>query len=233
MIKKLNSVLLWKYITYNYYNYNSLIKQQSIMRHNIIAAVVIVVANICNAFVQTSPYLLGTYLLRKTNDGAINTKYAYLILNDDNNIKLKTIVQNGVFGTKISKTGRIEYKTNVKNAIYKLFGIGSYDITVRFNNVNKYSYSFFGIEFPEIRYKQISNYNIERNMNVRYKDDTLYVSDKDLDNYYLFDLYGNLMMNRLPFVELSLNTLVMTQIISFVINLLLVKTIRAEFGNFQ
>lgn len=232
MIKKLNSSVCLEILRH----IPPLANIHQIMRHNIMISIVIVaivVANMGSAFVQTSPYLLGTYLLRKTNDGAINTKYAYLILNDDNNIKLKTIVQKGVFATKISKTGRIKYKASVKNVLYKLFGIGSYDITVRFNNVNKYSYSFFGIEFPEIRYKQISNYNIEKNMNVRYKDNTLYVSDNDLDNYYLFDLYGNLMMNRLPFVELSINTLVMTQIIGFIINLLLVKTIRAEFGNFQ
>ena len=206
---------------------------KSMNNSQLIAVVIIAAVNICSAFIQTSPYLLGTYLLRKTNDGAEKTKYAYLILNDENNIKFKTIVQNGIFATKISKTGRIEYKMSLKNVISRLFGIGNYDISVRFNNVNKYSYSFFGIEFPEIRYKQNSNYNIQRNMNVEYMDNKILIRDDDTDNYYLFDLYGNINMNRMPYVELSIKTLLMTQIIGFVINLFLVKTIHAEFGNFQ
>ena len=164
----------------------------------------------------SSPYLLGAYQLRRTNDKMLNTKYAYLILNDDNNIKLKTIIQNGILATKVSKTGRIEYDTNFKNTFSTIFGIRDYDIIVRFNNVNKYSYSILGIEFPEFRYKQIANYNIEKKVNVRYKDNTLYIKDDDMDKYYLFDLHSSISTTRLPYIEISFNTLIITQIINIV-----------------
>lgn len=164
--------------------------------------------------IVSSPYLLGTYQLRHTNNKLLNTKYAYLILNDDNNIKLKTIIQNGIFATKVSKTGRIEYKTNIKNIISRIFGFNNYDIIVRFNNVNKYSYSILGVEFPEFRYRQIANYNIEKNINVRYKDNTIYIKDYNINNYYIFDIYPSVSTYRLPYIDISFNTLIITQIIN-------------------
>jgi hypothetical protein len=179
---------------------------------------------------STSPYLLGTYLLRKTNDNGVKTNYAYLILNENDNIKFKTIIQNGVFATKISKTGHIEYKINIKNVCCAILGIRCYDIIVRFNNVNKYTYSFFGIEFPEIRYKQISNYNTEKIIVAKNEGNCIYIKDKN-GLYYLFDLYANISTNRLPYVETPFNTLIVTQIISFIINLFLVKSVQYEFGN--
>jgi hypothetical protein len=166
---------------------------------------------------------LGTYLLRKTNDKTIQTKYTYLILNEGNNIKIKSVKQNGIFATKISKTGTIEFTPNFKNLVLKFIDLPLYyDIVVKINNVNKYSYSFFGIEFPEIRYKQISNYNIRKNMKARYRNYTFYVIDED-KNYYMFDLYPYLNVLRQPYIETPFNTLVATQVISFIINILLVK----------
>ena len=170
-----------------------------------------------------TPQLFGNYLLRKTNDATIKSKYAYLIINDNNNIKLKTIIQNNLFATKVSKTGTVEYVPNIKNMISMLFKIPNFDIIVKFNNVNKYSYSFFGIEYPELRYKQIANYNIQINMNIRYRDKTLFITDSEKGTYYLFDLYPNLVTNRLPYVEMPFNTFFVTQILGFIINILLVK----------
>jgi hypothetical protein len=170
-----------------------------------------------------TPQLFGTYLLRKTNDPAIKTKYAYLIINDNTNIKMKTIIQNGLFATKVSKTGTVEYVPNIKNMICMLFRIPNFDIIVKFNNVNKYSYSFFGIEYPEIRYKQIANYNIQLNMNIRSNDKIMFIVDKDKNLYYLFDLYPNILTNRMPYVEMPFNTFFVTQILGFIINIWLVK----------
>lgn len=182
-----------------------------------------VIIQLCHCMITVKNEHLGTYLLRKTNDKTIQTKYTYLILNEGNNIKIKSVKQNGIFATKISKTGTIEFTPNFKNLVLKFIDLPLYyDIVVKINNVNKYSYSFFGIEFPEIRYKQISNYNIRKNMKARYRNYTFYVIDED-KNYYMFDLYPYLNVLRQPYIETPFNTLVATQVISFIINILLVK----------
>ena len=177
----------------------------------------------CSAFIKTPIDIIGTYNLRYTNDKKIRTKFAYLVITPDNNIKLKTIIeQNNLLATKISKTGRIEYLLNFPNIVSFIFGIRKYEIIVRFNNVNKYSYSFLGIEYPEFRYKQISNYNNELRLIVFHTNNSIYV-DESNGNFYLFDLCSNLGINRLPYVETPFNTLIITQIISFLINLILLK----------
>jgi hypothetical protein len=73
-------------------------------------------------------------MLRYTNDKNLIAVQSYLIIQDNNNIKLKMIRMDGIFATKISKTGKIQkirinyFKRNI-------------DIEVEFNQVNKYSYS--------------------------------------------------------------------------------------------
>jgi hypothetical protein len=94
-----------------------------------------------------------------------------------------------------------------------------------FNNIHKYTYSIFGIEFPEIRYKQIPNYNIKKNIRIKQKGYTLYVTDLDNENYYLFDLTHTLNYKRLPYVDTALNNLIFVQLFSFFLNLILVKII--------
>lgn len=184
-----------------------------------------------------APYLLGTYLLRKTNDKAIISKYTYLILNEDDNFKLKTINLNGIFATKISKNGKFKFIKNYKtifnplyyltinNKLNNIVADNDVKLIIKFNNINKYVYSFFGVEYPEIKYKQNSDYSIQKNIRVKQKDNTLYVSDIDNNLYYLFDLNQNLSMYKLPYVETAINNLLFTQLISFVINFILIKII--------
>lgn len=185
------------------------------------------------SLMNESPYFLGTYLLRKTNDKSIKSTYTYLTLNENNSIKLKTIDQNGIFATKISRTGSIEFIKNRKTILNPIYHLtfnkmlndvvmdNDIDIIVKFNSVNKYSYSVLGIEFPEIKYKEILNYNIEKLVRVKQKNYNFYITDKQ--TYYLFDLCPNLIGNKLPYVETPINTLIFTQILGFISNLILVK----------
>jgi len=195
--------------------------------------ILFLILNKTYSFMNESPYFLGTYLLRKTNDKSIKLKYTYLILNENNTIKLKTIDQNGIFATKISRTGTIEFIRNRKTIFNPLYHLtfnkklndvnmdNDIDVIVRFNSVNKYSYSILGVEFPEIKYKQNLNYNIEKIVRIKQKNYNFYITDKE--TYYLFDLYPNLIGNKLPYVETPINTLIFTQIFGFISNLLLVK----------
>ena len=184
-----------------------------------------------SAFIVEPPYLLGTYLLRKTNDVSFDTKYTYLVINE-NNIKLKTIYNNLIVATKKSRSGSVSFKKScfepfkiVNKWINKQSFVpdNDVDLFVRFNSINKYTYSFFGIEFPEIKYEQITNYNLEKNIRVRVKGTTLFVTD-DFNNYYIFDMYPKNSFNmRLPYVETAIYTLLINQILGSAINLELMK----------
>lgn len=196
-----------------------------------------IIIKIGESLMNEAPYLLGTYLLRKTNDKAITSKYTYLILNEDNSFKLKTINLNRIFATKISKNGKFKFVKNYKTIFYLKYYLNKNNklnniiadndvkLIINFNNINKYSYSFFGVEYPEIKYKQNSDYNICKNIRVRQKDYTLYINDIDNNLYYLFDLNQNLSMYKLPYVETAINNLLFTQLISFIINFILIKII--------
>ena len=170
------------------------------------------------AAARVSPLLLGTYSLRATNDRAmLASQFTFLILNDEANIKLKSIRDGGFLATKVSKTGTVEFLSTATNAVgvahsLLLGGLGGlgglghgradFDVLVRFNNVNKYSYSLFGIEFPEFRYEQISNYSTRYRMRAAFVNrDTLYVRILDSSgHYYLFDLCRNAeRRNKLPY----------------------------------
>lgn len=193
---------------------------------------IILIDKTCS-LLNEAPYFQGSYLLRKTNDNSIRHTYSYLILNDNNNIKFKTIIQKGIFATKISRTGTIHFNKNYKSIFNPLYFItinkklnniifdNDVNITIQFNNVNKYSYSLFGIQFPEIRYKQISDYNLIKNIRVQQKEYTLFITDPSNNNYYIFDLNSN--SEKLPFTEIPINTLLFTQVFGFILNFLLVK----------
>ena len=186
------------------------------MHHLIIITLALLLNSVSvSAFIVEPPYLLGTYLLRKTNDVSFDSKYTYLVINE-NNIKLKTIYKNWVVATKKSRTGSVSFK-KIGFEPLKLFNKwmnkrsfdpdNDVDLFLRFNSINKYTYSLFGIEFPEIKYEQIMNYNLEKNIRVRVKGTTLFVTD-DFNNYYIFDIYPTNTLNlRLPYVETAIYTL--------------------------
>jgi ribosomal protein L23 len=191
--------------------------------------------NKTHSLINEAPQFLGSYLLRKTNDISFHNKFTFLVLDKNNKIKLKTIMQKGIFATKISRTGYINFNKNYKTIFNPLYFITMHkklnnvlfdndlDISIQFNNVDKYSYSFFGIQFPEIKYKQNSNYYIQKRLRVKQKDYTFFIIDKYTNHYYIFDLCKDLDTQKLPYIETPINTLIFTQIFSFIANILLVK----------
>jgi len=162
------------------------------------------------------PFILGNYILKSSNDPKIMNKYTYLIINMKDEIKLKTIDPNGIFTNKISRSCIFKNIKNHRN----IFNNKKYDnvltMTLQYNIVNKYSYSFCGIEIPEFRYEQITNYKPNRKIRVLHKANLLYILDLETDYYYLFD--SNNVKSSLPYKEISLFSLMLSQILSQIIS---------------
>lgn len=169
----------------------------------------VVYMKIYNLLLNTYPFLMGTWVLRATNDHSLKEGYTFLVLNDDNSIKLKTIYQEGIFGVKKSRSGYIEnVLTNKNNTVLK----------IKYNSYNKYSQSIFGIQIPEVKSENVK-YSINKQLNARLIDRSLLVTDVGSPLYYLFDLQiGKI---KSPLIETGINTLIFTQFVSFFLNLIL------------
>ena len=165
----------------------------------------------CYDYIMKNNYiLLGNWKLRNTNDKRLNNKYSliYLNINFDDTFKLKCIDNNGIVATKTCNYGKFyDY-----NKIYHFFNKNEYHLYTEFNIINKFSYSFFGIKFPEIQIIK-SNKKIIKNIIVKKINNVLFISCNK--KYYIFDLYNN--NNKLPYIEMSINTLFISQIIGFFI----------------
>lgn len=172
-------------------------------------------------FLNKKRFFIGSWKLRSSNDDNFND-YVYLKLNIDNTFKLRSVKSNGIFAIKTSKYGKINY-----NLIYNLLKLNfirkrSY-FDIEFKSINKYSYSIFGIEIPEIKFDSNEFYNINHKISVKYFEKSLYITNLETNKYYIFDMYDD--KEKKPYVEMSLNNLLFTQIFSFIINYFFVKII--------
>ena len=164
------------------------------------------------------PLLLGTWVLRSTNDKSLLNGISYLIINFDDTIKFRTLNQEGIFATKKSISGQILNLSKTYDSEFL--------IDIKYSHSNKYSYSLLGVEIPEYK-SETKNYMINKKLNITLYDKSILVTDPKLPLYYLFDLHiGNI---KQPFIETGLNTLFFTQIISFLLNLIFVKLLHNLF----
>ena len=173
---------------------------------------------ILNLMKRTYPLLLGTWILRSTNDNKYFDGLTYLLINPDNTVKFRTLDQDGPFGTKKSLTGIISNITS--NSDF------NYSINLKYSHSNTYSYSFIGVEIPEFK-SQSKNYILNKNYDIILYDKSILVIDNTLPLYYLFDLHIGKIKN--PFIETGLNTFIFTQLVSFILNLILANTLHNIF----
>ena len=187
---------------------------------------IIFLTKITGYYISSYPFILGTYNLKSTNDPLLINKFCYLVINSDDTVKFRTITQNGMIANKISKSGTLKF---IKNNKKKFFDKNNYDnditMSLKYNNINKYSYSFLGIEIPEFRYEQIIDYKEEKKIKILQKNNLLYVSDNDNTYYYLFDNGNTNTKPTLPYKEITLTNLIITQIFGFLLNFLLLHLI--------
>jgi len=157
-----------------------------------------------------SKFILGNWILRATNDNYLTSRnaYTYIIISDNNNIKLKSIYNEGLITVKKSTTGTyniIDLDIN-NNTAY---------IDVIYNKYNIYSHSLFGIQLPEIKSQNKIIMN-KRRINVELIDNSILVNDEKTPLYYLFDLQiGKI---KSPFIEINLNTFIFSQIFGLLLS---------------
>lgn len=174
---------------------------------------------VSKALIINSPFLFGIWKLRLTNDIKLADTMVYLILDNSDKIKLKTIT-NGIFATKISKSGIIKKK--VKN--FSIFHNNKIELDAVFSRLNKYTYSIFGLEIPQIKLIGNETYNITKNVIITHKYSSLYIIDNNNKNYYIFDQFSD----KLQIPSASLTFMLANQLIGFVVNLILVKLLHHD-----
>jgi len=190
-----------------------------------------------SALISQYPLLLGTWVLRSSNDMLIDKGVSYIIINYDDTIKFRTLYRDGFVGMKKSISGNIlnitEYydDTEAESSLYMSNNDRvvtphikeascKYLIDINYSHINKYSYSIFGVEIPEFKSK--TKYSkIERKINVSLHDKTLLIRDNKIPLYYLFDLQIGKVQQ--PFIETGINNFIFIQTFSFILNLIFAK----------
>ena len=159
-----------------------------------------------------NPLMFGTWVLRVTNDINIEKAINYIQIQEEPIIKLKTLNQEGLIGTKKSRTAVINNINYIDNNFYSF--------TLNYSKKNIYSYSFLGIEIPEFRSNSMS-YNKIKNLTMNLFEKTILISDNESSLYYVFDLYiGKL---KYPNTETTINTFIFTQLFSLFASILITK----------
>ena len=180
----------------------------------------LILINFSTGFLHNYPFVEGIWILRRTNDINIKNTFSYIDIQTNKCIKIKTI-KSGIINTKKSRTCFIKSIKNNNYLLNKIFNIEkySYDIELIINNVNIYSYSFLVLEIPQIKYQQNSDYNLVKYLNIKQNGNSIYVTDLDNKYYYIFDL--NIQQLKLPFIEISVTTLILTKIFDLLCNFIL------------
>jgi hypothetical protein len=161
------------------------------------------------------PLLYGNWLLRTSNNDNVLNDLSYITIKD-NTIKIKTIDDNGIFGLKTSRTAYINNLTIFEN--------NTYLINLNYSTINMYSYSFFGISIPEIKFNSL-NYNNTNNLYITVYDNIMFVEDKILDHYYIYDLKLGIIKNHIT--ETSIHTLIFTNIFNIILNILITQYLQS------
>ena len=160
-------------------------------------------------------FLLGTWVLRASNDKFYKDGYTSLRLNDDNTLKLKTIYKKGIFAEKKSISGDINILSTTEDSTI---------LEITYSKYNIYSHSAFGIQIPEIKSKN-RTFTIKKKFEAKFMDNSLLISDTKTPLYYLFDL--QISQTKSPYIEISFSTFIFSQFFGILLNLFLMDLINS------
>ena len=157
-----------------------------------------------------NPMFLGIWLLRATNDQHFNKGTTFVEVKNDYKLKLYTKYTDGIIGKTYKRIGYVVEPTET-NII---------DLNLYFTKKVLYSYSVLGFKIPEAG-KTFFAYEKPLNLAIKREGNTIIVSDKNTTKFYIFDLYVK--EYNVPPIETRWNTFLFIQLISFLLNLLLVQ----------
>ena len=153
-----------------------------------------------------SRFLLGTWVLRASNDKFLDNRFTTMTLKDDDTLTLKTISQRFMFAEKKSISAAVNVLSTVDNT-------ASLDIT--YFKYDIYSHSAFGVQIPEIMSKN-KKFTLKKKFNATIVDSSLLIADTRTPLYYLFDLQVG--QPKSPYVEIGLTTFVFSQVFGLFLN---------------
>jgi hypothetical protein len=167
---------------------------------------------------STRPLFYGIWLLRYTNDLTIDRASTnYLVVDDPETVKFKSLAydKNHLVGLGIKKSRTASVKPIEERNDDTLL------VSFQYIKKNIYTYSFLGIEIPEIQTDSLEYYK-ERNLTIQLDNNrVLLIHDNEKSLFYVFDLYlGKI---RYPNIETSLNTFLFTQLFGILIGILINK----------
>ena len=151
-------------------------------------------------------FILGNWILRSTNDNKLKEGYTFLVINDDDTVKLKTIYNDNIVVYKRSISGNIKINNTVSENIL---------LNINYNRYTKYTHSIFGIQLPELIIKK-KHININKKYKGELVDNSLLITDTRTPLYYLFDLQINKFKS--PYIEISLYTFIFSQFIGILLS---------------
>jgi hypothetical protein len=118
-------------------------------------------------YTHINRFLLGTWVLRASNDNFYKNGYTSLRLYDDNTLKLKTIYKKGTFAEKKSISGNINIISTTEDSTI---------LEITYSKYNIYYHSAFGIQIPEIKSKN-RTFTIKRKFEAKIIDNSLLILD--------------------------------------------------------
>jgi hypothetical protein len=158
-----------------------------------------------------SKFMLGTWFLRATNDKYINNKegFFYMEIHEDY-LKFKHIYNQGIIMEKKSITSSFEIidYDNLENTA---------NVLITYNKYNIYSHSLFGIQLPELKFRN-KTITSKRKVMAKLLDNSLLIHDTKTPLYYLFDLQIGRINS--PFIEINFNTFIFSQLIGIFLTLI-------------
>jgi len=150
-------------------------------------------------------FCYGKWKLRYTNDYNLKGNH-YLIIKDDNTIKFKSLIKNGILVKKFSRTANFSVIEKNKN---------KFNVEFTYNKKNIYFYSLFGIKIPDYKKDSDILYFKEKIYHCEVNIYSLFVKDIEYNYIYIFDIdFSN---SEFPRIEISFEYLLFTQMISLLI----------------
>lgn len=153
-------------------------------------------------------FYYGKWKLRYTNDNNLKGNH-YLIIKDDNTIKFKSLINDGMIVKKHSRSANYSIIEKDDN---------TFDVEFTYNKKNVYFYSLFGIKIPDYKNSTSNVYFKEKMYHCEVNIYSLFVKDIEHNYIYIFDIdFSN---SEIPRIEITFEYLMITQILALIIELI-------------